>query len=119
LRVSQRQLNKLTDLGHLLANTTNVVVTNLVEVALLIFALDGLTFAVDNSVLCDNTELWGIDLDDLELDLSHATSACEEIALADGAVCLAEVGSEEDVEEGAGDALDCVGDGKDCNTLGL
>jgi hypothetical protein len=39
--------------------------------------------------------------------------------LADGTICLAEVGSEEDVEEGAGDTLDCVGDGEDCDTLGL
>jgi hypothetical protein len=39
--------------------------------------------------------------------------------LADGSVCLAEVGGEEDVEKGAGDTLNCVGDGEDCNTLGL
>jgi len=117
--MSQRQLDKLTDLGHLLANTTNVVVADLVEVTLLVLALDGLTFAVDDSVLCDNAKLWGIHLDNLELDLSHTATDCEEVALADGSVCLAEVGSEEDVEEGAGDALDCVGDREDCNTLGL
>jgi len=103
----------------LLANTTDVVVADFVEVTLLILALDGLTFAVNDRVLCDDAELWGIHLDNLELDLSHATSACEEVALADGSVCLAEVGSEEDVEEGAGDTLNCVGDRKDCNTLGL
>jgi hypothetical protein len=119
LGMSQRQLDKLTDLSHLLANTTNVVVADLVEVTLLVLALDGLTFAVDDGVLCDDAKLWGIHLDNLELDLSHATSACEEITLANGSVGLAEVGSEEDVEERASDTLNCVGDREDCDTLGL
>jgi hypothetical protein len=51
--------------------------------------------------------------------LSHATSNCEQIALSDGSVCFAEVWGKEDIEEGAGQAFNGIGDGKDGNTLGL
>jgi hypothetical protein len=51
--------------------------------------------------------------------LSHATSNCEQIALSDGSVCFTEVWGKEDIEEGAGQAFNGIGDGKDGNTLGL
>lgn len=119
LRVAQRKLNHLADLSHLLAATTNVVVADLVEVVLLLVALNGLALAVDDGILGDNAVLGGIDLDHLELDLSHTAADDEEVALADGAVGLTEVGGEENVEEGASDALDGVGNGENSNALGL
>ncbi|KAI6757217.1 hypothetical protein HG531_003042 [Fusarium graminearum] len=74
LGMSERKLNHLSDLGHLLSASTNIVVTDLVEVVLLLVALNGLTLAMNDSILCDDTVLWGVDLDDLELYLPHATT---------------------------------------------
>lgn len=59
LRMPQRQLNELTDLCHLLAAAADVVIADLVEVALLVLALNWLALAVDDGILCDDTELWG------------------------------------------------------------
>jgi hypothetical protein len=94
----QRQLDELANLCHLLPAATNVVIANLVEVALLIFALDGLAFAVDDGILCNNAELWRVDLNNLELHLSHTTAGCESVALAYWPVGFAEVWGKENVE---------------------
>jgi hypothetical protein len=96
--MSERKLDKLTDLGHLLAAATNIIVSNLVQVALFVLTLYRLAFAVDNCVLGNNAELWGIYLDNLELYLSHATASCEGVALSDGSVGFSEVRGEENVE---------------------
>jgi hypothetical protein len=74
---------------------------------------------VDDGILCDNAVLGRVDLDLLELDLSHATTDNEEITLADRAVGLAEVGSEENVKQRSSNALNGVGDGQDSNPLGV
>lgn len=66
--MAQRQLNELTDLSHLLAAATNVVVADICEIAFLIFTLDGLALGVNDSVLGDNAVLGRVGLDDLELD---------------------------------------------------
>jgi len=42
---------------------------------------------VDDSVLCDDTELRGIGLDDLELHRPHASTYEESIALSHRSVC--------------------------------
>jgi hypothetical protein len=115
----ERQLDHFADLSHLLAATTDIIVADLVEVVLLLIALDGLALAVDDGVLSHNAVLRRVDLDDLELDLPHAATHDEEIALPDGPVGFPEVGSEEDIEQGPRDALDGIGDGKDGDTLGL
>jgi hypothetical protein len=81
--------------------------------------LDGLTLAVNNCVLSNNAILWGIDLHNLKFNLSHTTSYCEQVTLSDWSVGLAEVGSEVDIEEGAGQTLNGVGDGENSNALGL
>jgi hypothetical protein len=117
--MTQRQLDQFTDLSHLLAATTNIVITDLVEVALLILSLDWLTLAVNNCVLGNNAVLWRVDLHNLKFDLSHTTSYCEQVTLAHWSVGFAEVGSEVNVEEGAGKTLNGIGNGKDSNTLGL
>lgn len=119
LRVTQRKLNHLADLSHLFPAATNVIVANLVEIVLLILALNRLSLAVDDCVLCDDTILRRIYLNNLELDLAHATADNKQIALSDRSVCFSEVGCEENIEERAGDTLDCVSDGQNGNSLGL
>jgi hypothetical protein len=117
--MAERQLDQLTDLSHLFPATTNVIVTDFIEVTLLVLSLDGLTLAVNNCVLCDNTELRGVDLHNLKLHLSHTASYCEQVTLSDWSVGLAEVGGEVDIEKGAGQALDGVSNRKDGDALGL
>ena len=69
-----------------------MVFANVVEVVLLVFAFDGLAFAVNNSL---SSNLWfnvwrlgydavriGITFNDLELDGTHTTTHEEEITLA-------------------------------------
>jgi hypothetical protein len=94
----ERQLDKLANLCHLLAAAANVVVPNLVEVALFVLTLDRLALAMDDGILCDDTELWGIDLYDLELDLSHASAGGKCVTLSYRSVGFAEVWGEENVE---------------------
>jgi hypothetical protein len=103
----QRQFNQLSDLS------------DLVEVALLVLTLNRLALAMDDGILCDNTELRWVDLDNLELHLSHTTAGCESVALTNRSVGFAEVWGKENVEQRSGDALDCVGDGENCDALGL
>jgi hypothetical protein len=117
--VAQWQLYHFTDLSHLLATATNVVITDLVEVILLLIALEGLTLAVNHRILGHNAILWGIDLDNLELNLPHATTDGEEITLSHWPVGLTEVWGEENIEERASDSLNGIGDRENSNTLGL
>jgi hypothetical protein len=72
--MSERKFDHLSDLSHLLSASTNVIVTNLVEVVLLLVSLNGLALAVDDGILCDDTILRGVDLDNLEFYLSHTTT---------------------------------------------
>jgi hypothetical protein len=102
LRVTERKLDELTDLSKLLAATSDVVVTNVCEVRLLVLALDGLALGVDDGVLSNDTVLGGIRLDNLELNTPRSSLGEESVALADGAVSLEEVGLEEDVEDVTG-----------------
>jgi hypothetical protein len=97
LRMTERELDELADLGHLLAAAANVVVTNVGEVALLVLALDGLALVVDDGILGDDAVFGGIGLDDLELDGATGALGKESVALAHGAVRLKEVGLQEDL----------------------
>ena len=109
--MSQRKLNHLTDLRHLLTAATNVIVADLIEIVLLLLALNRLTLAMDDGILSDDAVLWGIHLDHLELYLSHTTADNEKITLSDGSVSFSEVWGQEDVEERASDALNSICDG--------
>lgn len=117
--MSQRQLDKLTDLCHLLPASTDIIVSDLVEVTLLVFPLNGLALAVDDGILGNDAVFRRINLDNLKLDLSHATTAGEEVALSDGPIRLSEVWCKEHVEERASQAFNSVGDGQNSDTLGL
>lgn len=82
----------------ILAATTDVVITNIVE-PLLVVPLDWFAFTVDDCFGCNNAALTRICLDDLEFDSPHRSTDQEQIALAHGAICLQEVGFEEDIEQ--------------------
>jgi hypothetical protein len=94
----QGQLNKLTNLSHLLPAATDIVVANLVKVALLVLTLYRLTFAVDDGILGNDAELRRVHLNNLELNLPHTTASCEGIALANRPVGFPEIRSKEYVE---------------------
>lgn len=49
--MAQGQLDQLTDLCHLLAAATDIVVADLIQVLFLVLTLDWLAFAVDDGVL--------------------------------------------------------------------
>lgn len=119
LRMTKGQLDELTDLGHLLPAATDIIVTHLVEVPLFILALDRLALAVNDGVLSNDAVLRRIDLDDLELHLSHTAAYCEEITLSHRPIGFTEVRSEVDVEQRASQAFDGVCDGEHSNAFGL
>jgi len=98
---------------------SNVVVPDIGKVGLFVLALDGLAFAVDHGVLCDNAVLGRVRLDDLELDRTSSSSCDEGVALSHGAVGLEEVGLDEDVEEVSGQALNAVVKGQDVDPLAV
>jgi hypothetical protein len=115
----ERQFHQLPNLCHLLSATTDVIVSNLIKITLLIFALDRLAFAVDDCILGNNAEFRWIDFDDFEFHLPHTTADCEEVALSNWSVCFAEIWCKENVEEGASKTFNCISDGEDGYTLGL
>lgn len=117
--MSEGQLDQLSDLCHLFSAATNIIVTDFVEISLLIFSLNGITFAVNDCVLGHDAIFGRINFDHLELDLSHRGTDSEEVALLDGSVGFSEVWGEENVEEGTGETFDCVCNGKNGNALGL
>jgi hypothetical protein len=117
-RVAQRQLDELADLRELLAAAADVVIADVVH-RLFVLAVDRVALAVDDGVRRDDAARLRVGLNDLELDLAHAALAGEEVALVDRAVGLHEVRLEEDLEEVAGDALDCVIDGQDVDALAV
>jgi hypothetical protein len=98
--MAKRKLDQFTYLSQLLPAASDIVVANLVEIALFILALDRLTLTMDDSILSNNTILWRIYLDNFEFDLSHPATHSEEIPLSNGSIGLTEVGSKEDVEKG-------------------
>lgn len=119
LGMSKRKLDKLSDLRHLLSASSNIIVANLVEVALLILAAQRLALAMDNGILGYNAVVRRIKLNHLELYLPHATTDCEQIAHPHWAVGLEEVWLKVDIEERAGETLYGVGNRKHCDAFGL
>jgi hypothetical protein len=103
----------------LLPASSNVIVSNLVQIPFLIFTLDRFAFAVYDSILCNYAVFWRIHLNDLEFHLSHTTTNSKKIALSDGSVSLTEVRGEENIKKGAGEAFDGIGNREDSNALGL
>ena len=102
--MTQGELDKLTNLGHLLAHAPDIIVTYFVE-PLLVLSVDWLALAEDLRVRCNNAVLSGIRLHNLELNSTHPTSREESVALADGTVGLKEVWLQVHVKQVPTDAL--------------
>ena len=104
---------------ELLADTTEVIVTDLIKL-LLIAALDGLAVAVDDCLGRNDAvfSLSGVDVHDLELDRVEASDD-EGVALAKGTVGGQEVGLEIGLEEVALETLNGVIEGKNADGLGV
>jgi hypothetical protein len=117
--VTERQFHQLTDLSHLFPTTTNVIVADLVEVALLILPLDRFPFAMNNGIRGYNSVFRRVDFDHLELDLSHTTTDGEQVTLPNWPVRLAEIWSQKNIKERARQSLNGICDGEDGNPLGL
>eukprot|EP00760_Papus_ankaliazontas_P010164 PhM_4_TR14214/c0_g1_i1/m.15161 len=115
LRVTDRELNHLTNLSELLAAATDVVVANFVEL-LLVLALDGVAFTVDHCVGGNDAVRRGVHFDDFELNGTHASTHQERIALADWTVVVDEVGLQECFKEITCQTFDGVVNGKHVNS---
>lgn len=119
LRMSEWELNQLSDLCHLLSASSNIVVTNFVEVPFLVLPVERLAFAVDDCVLCNDAVIRGVELNNLELYLSHTTTHGKKITHPYRSVRLKEVWLEVDFEQRTGETFDGVGNGEDSNALGV
>mmetsp|Transcript_28442 Transcript_28442/g.80059 ORF Transcript_28442/g.80059 Transcript_28442/m.80059 type:complete len:454 (-) Transcript_28442:148-1509(-) len=117
-RVTQRELDHFTNLGHLLSATADIVVPHVVHL-FFVFALDRLSLAVDDGVRGHDAVRGGVRLHDLEFHGVHGGSHQEEVALLDGTVGLEEVGFEVHVKEVSSHALDGVVQREDVHALSV
>ena len=72
---------------------------NFIEVALFIFALDRFPLTVDNGLLCNDTILRGIDLNNFKFNSSHPPANSKKISLPNRPISFEEVGFKIDVKE--------------------
>mmetsp|Transcript_536 Transcript_536/g.849 ORF Transcript_536/g.849 Transcript_536/m.849 type:complete len:322 (-) Transcript_536:300-1265(-) len=107
LGVAQGKLDHLTDLGHLLAAATDVVVADLFSLVFVI-SVDGLALVEERSGGRHDTELARLDVDDLELDGAEGTSDEEGVVLLDGAVAVLEVRDQVRLRDVSSDTLNRV-----------
>ena len=118
LRVPEWQLDHLTDLGHLLAATTDIVVADLLGVVLIV-AVDRFTFVEEGRCRCYDTELAGLHVHDLELNWAETTSHKEGIVLLDRTIAVLKVGDEVSLRNIASDSLDRVSEGEHVDLGGV
>ncbi len=106
------KFDQFTDLSHLFAAATDVVIADFVEVCFLVFALDRIALCttslaedssnmrgkyctcVDYGILRDYAVLRGIGVDYFELHRPHTTTNQESVALADRTVRCSGVNSQ-------------------------
>ena len=105
--MSQRQLNHLTNLGQLLADSTNIIVDDIFSLFLFI-AVDWLTLIEKCCLRGDDTVLGWINVDNLELDWTEASSHDEGVSLLDWSVAVLKVWDQVGLCNVARDALDRV-----------
>lgn len=119
LRMSQWQLHQFSDLCHLFPASTNIVVSNLVQIPLLVFTIEGLAFAVYNGILSNDTMIGWIKLNDFEFDLPHTSPNCKKIAHTHRSIGFKEVWLKINIEERTSKTLDSVRDREDCDAFCL
>lgn len=101
--MTEGKFNEFTNLSELFSATSDVVVSNVGQVVLFIFSLDGFSLGVNDSVLCDDAVFSGIGFDDLELNTSSSSLGEESVSLSYWSVSFEEVRLEEDVEDITGE----------------
>lgn len=119
LRMSQWQLHQFSNLCHLLPTSANVIVSNLVQVPFLILTIEGLAFAMYNSILSNNTMIGWIKLNDFKLDLPHTTPNCKKVTHTHRSIGFKEIWLKVNIEEGTSETLDSVRDREDCDAFCL
>jgi hypothetical protein len=104
--MTERELDKFTDLSHLLATSTNVIITDISKIRFFVLSLDRVSLcgygvsrvkfdtprtmpltSMDDGILSNYTELCGVGLDNLEFDSAHTATDKESVALADWPIC--------------------------------
>jgi len=106
LRVTEGKFDEFTNLSELFAATSDIVVSNVGQIVLFVFTLDGFSLGVDDSVLCDDTVLGGIGFDYLEFDTSSSSLGKESVSLSYWSVSFEEVRLEEYVEDVTGETCE-------------
>ena len=134
--MSEEKLWYLLDLGELLADTTDVIITDVVDVLFFLLTLDGFSFVVDDGIGRNDAGGRRVSLDyllidksfpeplneqktNLELDVAHGRIHSEYVSLVKRTVGLHEVRLEEHLEEVSSESFDGVIDGKNVNTLAI
>jgi hypothetical protein len=117
--MSKRKFDQFSDLCHLFPTTSNIVVSNFIQVPFLILTVEWLALAMDNGILGHNSVVWRIKLDNFEFHLSHTTAHCEQIAHPYWAVGLKEVRLEVNIEERTSEALNGICNWKNSDSFGL
>jgi hypothetical protein len=112
--MSEGKLNHLSNGGHLLSASTDIIISDIIKF-FLIFTINGLSLRVEHSIGCDDSELFRLSSNDFELNWFEVTSSEEEVALLDGTVGILEVWDEISFGEITGNALDSVREGQYVN----
>jgi len=112
--MSERKLNHLSNLSHLLSATSNIIITNIIKF-FLIFPIDRLSFGVKHSAWCNDSEFFGLSRNYFKLYWLEAASDAEEIAFLDWPVSILEVGDEIGFGEVSLESLDCISKWKHVN----
>ena len=105
--MSERQFNEFTNLGHLFAHASDVVVTDIVE-AFFVFAVNRFSFAEDFRIRCDDAIFSRISLDNLEFNRAHATTSQEGVTLLHRTVRFQEVRLQVHVKQVTRDAFNRI-----------
>ncbi|KAH3663657.1 hypothetical protein OGAPHI_005058 [Ogataea philodendri] len=107
--MSKRQLDQFSNLSHLLSASTNIVVTDLIEVVFFVLSVDRFSLRMYYGVLRNDGVFFRLDFNDLELDLSHTTSNNKVISLTNGSVGVNKIWFQKHIKERSGDSLDGIG----------
>mmetsp|Transcript_37010 Transcript_37010/g.91458 ORF Transcript_37010/g.91458 Transcript_37010/m.91458 type:complete len:248 (-) Transcript_37010:99-842(-) len=105
--MTQGELYKLSNLCHLFAHTTHVIISHLIE-SLFVLSIYGLALAEYLGVRGHNAIFSRVRLHNLELNTTHASACKKGVTLTDGAISFEEIRLQVHVKEIAADALDCI-----------
>jgi len=119
LRMSQGQLNHLTNQRKLLGTATNVFIAHVVQIGLFVFSLDGITLTMDDCVWSNDAIRGWVGVDNFEFNSTHSTTSQKEISFPNRSVCLQKVRLEKDVKQISGETLDSVVNGQHMDALSV